>query len=201
MNLRLLAVVAASFLLANCSTIVEGTDQSVTVLTHPAGANCSLERRGAIVGVVNPTPGSVMVDKSKDNIAVTCEKQGYQRTASAIRSEFQGMTFGNILFGGLIGVAIDASSGAMNEYPPSVTLHLPPETFRSPEERDRFYEERKEEVRKEAALARKSAADKCAIAEGEAKDCTAAFKAIDDERDRQLEEIEAERTAAKVAIS
>ena len=37
------------------------------------------------------------------------------------------MTFGNILFGGIIGVAVDASSGAMNEYPSSVTVRLIPE--------------------------------------------------------------------------
>ena len=37
-------------------------------------------------------------------------------------SEFQAMTFGNILFGGLIGVVVDAASGATHEYPPLVTI-------------------------------------------------------------------------------
>lgn len=33
-------------------------------------------------------------------------------------SEFQTMTFGIILFGGLIGIAVDAASGAMQSTPP-----------------------------------------------------------------------------------
>jgi hypothetical protein len=55
-------------------------------------------------------------------------------------SEFQAMTFGNILFGGLIGVVVDAASGATHEYPPLVTITLVPELFASIAERDAFYE-------------------------------------------------------------
>src|SRR3546814_11002644 len=49
------------------------------------------------------------------------------------------MTFGNILFGGIIGVAVDASSGAMNQYPSSVTIALVPESFTSTTARDVFF--------------------------------------------------------------
>src|SRR3546814_11462905 len=50
------------------------------------------------------------------------------------------MTFGNILFGGIIGVAVDASSGAMNQYPSSVTIALVPESFTSTTARDVFFD-------------------------------------------------------------
>ncbi|MEQ9244480.1 MAG: hypothetical protein RLO21_00680 [Nitratireductor sp.] len=127
---RKLVVVAAcgmALMGSACSTIVEGTDQTVTVATDPSGAACELTRGGETVGVVNPTPGSILVDKSSDNISVICSKDGYQDASGTLTSEFEGMTFGNILFGGIIGVAVDASSGAMNEYPSSVTVRLIPE--------------------------------------------------------------------------
>ncbi len=198
MRLRAPAIVLAALIVANCSTIVEGTDQSVSVITEPTGARCELERKGTVVAIVNPTPGTAQVDKSKDNIAVECQKDGYQRTVAPLLSKFQGMTFGNILFGGLIGLAVDASSGAMNEYPPSITLHLPPEVFESPEERDRFYDDRIADVRADAAAARKAAENNCATSQGEAKDCTLRYQAIDAERERSIQALEAERAAARV---
>src|SRR3546814_10177833 len=85
------------------------------------------------LAVVNPTPGTVQIEKSKDTITVRCKKEGFFETAETLDSEVQGMTFGNILFGGIIGVAVDASSGAMNQYPSSVTIALVPESFRSEE--------------------------------------------------------------------
>ena len=88
---------------------------------------------------MNPTPGTVTVDKSKDAVAVSCNKAGYLESAGTIGSEFQAMTFGNILFGGLVGVAIDAGSGAMSQYEPSITLTLIPAEFTSDAERDAFF--------------------------------------------------------------
>lgn len=122
--IRSAAVVALAAACGACSTIVEGTDQTVTVATDPSGATCELSRGGQIIGVVNPTPGSILVDKSADNISVICSKEGYQDASGTLTSEFEGMTFGNILFGGIIGVAVDASSGAMNQYPSSITVRL-----------------------------------------------------------------------------
>lgn len=62
-------LVAVLSTLAACASIVEGTDQSVTINTDPTGAKCELVRGGQTVAVVNPTPGTVQVDKSKDHIA------------------------------------------------------------------------------------------------------------------------------------
>ena len=46
------------------------------------------------------------------------------------------MTFGNILIGGLIGVVIDASTGAMLKYSDSVTFVLVPVEFATASDRD-----------------------------------------------------------------
>jgi len=105
--------VGVGLVMSGCASIVEGTTQTVTVSTTPAGALCELKRNGQTIGLVNPTPGSVVLDKSKDNVGVLCRKDGHDEVAGTLASEVQGMTFGNLILGGIVGVAIDAGSGAM----------------------------------------------------------------------------------------
>jgi S1-C subfamily serine protease len=68
----------------------------------------------------------VTVDKSKDDILVKCTKPGYQDASASIPSDFQGWTLGNLVLGGLIGVGVDAASGAMNEYPGAFGVPMTP---------------------------------------------------------------------------
>ena len=129
-------LVLALLTVSACSTIVEGTDQSVTVATDPSGAACTLERDGSNIGYVDPTPGTVSVSKSRHSISVLCDKDGYQDAAETLPSEFQAMTVGNVLFGGVIGVGVDAASGAMNKYPDSIRVRMIPELENQPEPED-----------------------------------------------------------------
>jgi hypothetical protein len=80
-----------------------------------------------VVGIVNPTPGSVTVSKSIHSIDVRCTRAGYAQGNGAISSQFQAMTVGNILIGGLVGIVVDAASGAAGTYPGSVVVNLPRE--------------------------------------------------------------------------
>src|SRR6185369_3446122 len=134
--IRLVAAVAAVSTLGACATVVSGTSQNISVRTEPDGANCRLERAGAVVGIINPTPGTVHVDKSKNDITVICKKEGYEDGISPLPSSFTGATFGNILLGGLIGVAVDAASGANNKYPENAYVILTPSRFASVQARD-----------------------------------------------------------------
>ena len=137
---RLAGLALAGLTLSACATITKGADQTVTIQTDPAGALCRLEREGTTLAVVNPTPGTVQIDKSKNAVVVKCSADGHQDTFATLASEFQGMTVGNVVFGGLIGLAIDASSGAMNQYPSEITLLLVPETFPTEEKKDTFFQ-------------------------------------------------------------
>jgi len=181
---------------SGCASIVEGTDQSVTVQTTPSGASCELKRDGNVIGVVNPTPGTVTVDKSKDDIAVICKKEGYQDASGAFSSDFQGMTFGNILFGGLIGVAVDASSGAMHEYPASVTVAMAPNSFPNTSERDKFFDQRVDSIRKDAEAAIAKVRQNCKSSQQ--KTCDEAVGQIETARDDQLADVEVKRAQAVV---
>lgn len=124
--MRFAASIACVVLLSGCATIMEGTSQSVAIATAPAGALCNVDRAGAHLGTVAATPGSLRLDKSKNDLSVSCTKDGYQPASLTQSPKFVGTTFGNIVAGGLIGVAVDAASGANYEYPAEVRLDMAP---------------------------------------------------------------------------
>ena len=111
-------------MLSACATLVNGTSQNVTVSTNPPGANCTLDRIGARVGAIPATPGSVRVDKSKNDLSVTCAKDGYQTATVSRPPSFGAATFGNIIAGGVVGVVVDAASGANYTYPDDIRIDL-----------------------------------------------------------------------------
>ena len=137
---RRIAAFLAACALGGCSTLVEGDDQTVSVITDPPDARCELIRGGAPAAFVNPTPGSVVLEKSQDDVSVLCRKDGHFDGMATLSSSFQSMTLGNVVFGGIIGLAVDASSGAMHEYGASVTVVLPPKRFAGVEARDAFFD-------------------------------------------------------------
>lgn len=192
---RLAALAASVSLLAACSTIVEGTDQSVTVMTDPSGASCKLQTGSRVVAVVNPTPGTVQLDKSKDNVSVLCEKDGYQPSAGTLASSFEGMTFGNIIFGGIIGVGVDAASGAMNKYPDSVTIQLAPNSFPSAAARDSYYDGKIAERRVQHERTRTLSASECT---SDATTCESRLKALDAVFNADIADLERKRQSTRI---
>ena len=109
---------------SGCASIVKGTDQDVAVNTNPPGARCELMRGATSLGVVDPTPGVINLDKSSESIQIKCELEGYKTAQYVLESEAEAMTAGNVLFGGVIGLAVDASTGAMNKYDSNITVVL-----------------------------------------------------------------------------
>lgn len=122
---KVLLSVGMLVLLGACSTITEGTSQTLSLDSVPQGADCKLMREGAIIGQIR-TPGAVVVQKTKRDITVVCNKDGFTETSANIKSDYAAATFGNILIGGGIGWAIDASSGAHNKYDANTMVTLTP---------------------------------------------------------------------------
>jgi hypothetical protein len=111
-------------LLAGCSTLTTGTTQTVSVITPGAeGASCELT--SPEVGVIQVvTPAQVVLSKSQHSVKVSCRKECFTDGQGLINSTFEEMTAGNLLVGGVVGVAVDASSGAMNKYDPHVQIEM-----------------------------------------------------------------------------
>jgi len=142
-RLRAVLALVAISLLSGCATLTTSSSQTVTMTTEPPGAACTFKREGQVIGVVNPTPGSLSVSKSHTAIDVLCSKEGFLDATGSVGSRFQAMTFGNILFGGIIGIAVDAASGATAEYEPTITIRLTPSEFADAAARDRFFDEQR----------------------------------------------------------
>lgn len=135
----LLMTACTSLLLTSCASITEGRTQNLTVETTPDGAHCDLFRDSEKPGVINPTPGTLLINKSKHDIELLCQKEGYLDEKLTIVSETEGMTFGNALLGGVIGIAIDSSTGAANQYAGMVELDFIPKQFLCEQQRDAFF--------------------------------------------------------------
>ena len=114
-------------LLSACASIVEGTSQNILVNTNPPGAECGLYRKGLRIATVASTPGSALVNKTKNDIWIVCGKAGYQQATYFNHSGIAGGTFGNIVLGGGVGWAIDSASGADNKYDGTVNMSLIPQ--------------------------------------------------------------------------
>lgn len=111
-----LVVACVSCVLASCATLTKGTTQQVSINTPGAvGAQCTLSS-SAIGSKIVTTPAVIELSKSQDAIAVTCRKACFQDGIGIISSNTESMAAGNLLFGGVVGLGIDAASGAMNKY-------------------------------------------------------------------------------------
>jgi hypothetical protein len=122
------ALVVFTFLLTGlvtgCATITTGTSQSILVDSNPEGAICRFSRSDREVGVVNPTPGMLLINKSGEPLTLICIKDGFYPNSGVLKANMEPMGWGNILVGGLVGIAVDSASGANSKYDASIKVDL-----------------------------------------------------------------------------
>ena len=110
-------------LASGCATVVNGSTQQISVTTDPvAGANCELKNSEGTWQVT--TPGTVEVNRARNDLTITCTKDGYPTATTADHSKINFMTFGNVLAGGIVGVMIDSSTNANTEYETPINISL-----------------------------------------------------------------------------
>lgn len=110
--LRKLAVAAALLSLTGCATIMHGTTQGVGLSSNPSNARITVNNQP-----MGTTP-TVLKLSRKDNHIVRMELDGYQPFEATLTRSTSGWVFGNIVFGGLIGLAVDAMSGGLYKLTP-----------------------------------------------------------------------------------
>lgn len=126
-RISLALLMLGSVLMTGCASIVNGTSQPLTVVAKTpdnrdlSGATCKLtSSKGEWYAT---TPGSVVVHRGYGDMTVACDHPAYTGT-SVVKSTTKGMAFGNILFGGIIGVAVDAGNGSAYDYPDLITVSM-----------------------------------------------------------------------------
>jgi hypothetical protein len=110
--LRRLALIVA-MAMAGCATIMNrGRKQWVTVTSTPTGATATIDGVTTI-----QTPGQAKLKRGKDHVIVI-EKEGYETSQTVLDHELSGWVFGNLVFGGLVGLAIDFGAGGAYKLDP-----------------------------------------------------------------------------------
>jgi hypothetical protein len=118
-----MVILALAAMCGGCASVTRGTTDQVQILSEPAGADARTS-----MGQTCTTPCTLQFSR-KDEFIVTASKPGYHtvempvttRVASAGAAGFAG----NVLVGGVIGMAVDAASGAtLEHYPNPVMLTL-----------------------------------------------------------------------------
>jgi hypothetical protein len=107
----------ATLLLPGCATVIRGTSQKFVILSSPPEARVTLSTGQSCV-----TPCKLKL-KRKRGFTATFTKPGFEPYRAAVKSRFSGggaaATAGNVLLGGLIGAAVDGSSGALDDLTPN----------------------------------------------------------------------------------
>lgn len=117
MHISTLMATASLLLSSGCATITRTPSQAWTVETRPISATASLSN-----GERCETPCSLKLRRKYPFTLELC-KPGYARVETTVQSGVSGAggtaMAGNVLIGGLIGVGIDAGTGAMKDLKPN----------------------------------------------------------------------------------
>lgn len=112
MRPRVLVTLSAATLLASCASIVHGSRQDIGITSTPAAARVTVD--GQLRGT---TPLVVPLPRKRPH-ALRVELDGYQPYTVTLTRKTSGWVWGNLLFGALVGLAVDASTGAMYRLTP-----------------------------------------------------------------------------------
>ena len=132
-SVRAFTLAGVALSLPACATITRGKTQEFTVESTPPGAQATTSNGFECVS----TPCTFRMPR-KDAFNITVSKEGYVSQTHEITSSMSGAggaaLAGNVLVGGIIGGAVDASSGALNDLKPNplvVILRTPAEEARA----------------------------------------------------------------------
>jgi hypothetical protein len=121
----LAAVIVLSALGTGCASITKGNDQQILVDTVGCEGEISCTVKNKDNDHVTKPGRSVSVEKGRQNLTIYCESQDRTATGMVIvESKYEAMNAGNIILGGVIGVGIDAATGAMWKFPETVTVPM-----------------------------------------------------------------------------
>lgn len=120
---KLGVAVSAAFAVSACATVTKGRNDTVTFDSQPRDAAVSWsDTNGKLAEQSCKTPCTVEINR-KWTYNVTFEKEGYQPVEALLEPKLSGDgtagMAGNILLGGVVGAAVDGSTGAMNDLKPN----------------------------------------------------------------------------------
>jgi len=99
-------------MILGCGTIFNGSSQGIGFSSVPTNATITVDNH-----TFGHTPTVINLSR-KDNHIVKIELEGYETFEATITRKVSGWVWGNLVFGGLIGLAVDAISGGLYKLKP-----------------------------------------------------------------------------------
>jgi hypothetical protein len=125
--MRVVAFVALGLLVTGCASVTRGTTSQVQIVSEPPGAEARTS-----MGHTCVTPCTLQFNR-KDEFTVTITKPGFHVAQIPVITRVAGSGAagfaGNLVVGGVVGMGVDAVTGATLEHfpnPVSVTLQPVP---------------------------------------------------------------------------
>lgn len=138
-NLAVAAALGASITMTGCATIVHSGPRAIPVQSVPPGAKVSIYDRDNHLVETNTTPFVASLNPSagyfkSQSYRLIFQMPGYSNAEVDLNSTVSGWYWGNLVFGGLIGMlAVDPATGAMfNLEPEKIAQHLTPVSAAAP---------------------------------------------------------------------
>ena len=105
-------VLAFISLSTSCATIIHGSRQTVSISSYPSNATVYIDNLH-----LGTTPLTTKLKRRRHH-TVKIELHGYMPFETTFTRKVDGWIAGNIIFGGVIGLAVDAISGGMYKLTP-----------------------------------------------------------------------------------
>lgn len=132
MKSKILVAFAAVAVLSSCGSITRGTTENVTITATPDDAKISTS-----AGQYCPRSPCTINVKRRGDFTAFAEKDGYEKGSIEIKTKVGGGGAagfaGNVLIGGVIGMGVDAATGAaLDHYPNPAHIELKPLASQAP---------------------------------------------------------------------
>lgn len=121
--MRSLGILALGVVLGGCASVTRGTTENISIASTPSGVEAIVS--GMEVPTTCTTPCSVVVKRSAD-ISITFQKEGYEPQIVPLSRDIPtsgaaGFA-GNLLLGGVVGMGVDAATGAATDHKPNPVI-------------------------------------------------------------------------------
>jgi hypothetical protein len=119
----MLGIAALGVMLGGCASVTRGTTENISISSTPSGVEAVVS--GLEVPTTCTTPCSVVAKRSAD-ISITFQKPGYESQTVQLTKEVPATGAagfaGNIVAGGIVGMGVDAVTGAALDHKPNPVI-------------------------------------------------------------------------------
>lgn len=123
---------SATLLASGCASIVSDSQWPVSLNSTPSGAEYTVRNEDGAVVASGHTPNTVILPSGAgffdgETYLVEFNKDGFVTGRATVDSKLNGWYWGNLIFGGLVGLfLVDPATGAMWKLPTTTHAQLKP---------------------------------------------------------------------------